>query len=343
MDLTDVELGAGDEDRVDQLVDSSTFTREEAEAAVRFAKVDRDDRDPEIIRAFVRTDHNHNGASGEDGLSADDCASIRREMDSASRPTTVIDARNKHPSVIFRHATGRCGHDTDVDPTTSPRIQSDECREMRIDFQTGDTVEDIRSTYNRSANAVVKHVFGRCSHTFAHKRSGRELSKSLCDRMRRAYRENSTASIADISRAFIIGASTAHRHLTGTCAHRDDVEDPVESNGSAPITEAECGAMRAAFENGHDPTSIADDEDRDPTAVRRHVFGRCRHGGSTFGPSWERVGPTGCEEIRQEYRTRNGESVASIIDRLGVTKGTLYYHLYGDCTHDVDVDPAARY
>lgn len=344
MDLDEVSLADADEDRVDRLVERSSFDRNEAEAIVRFSKVDPADRDPSQIRSFVSNGHPDNGHFYiEDGLDPDDCDSIRRAMGKATRPTTVIDAwPNKHPSVIFRHATGRCDHDGDVDPVTSPRIESDECREMRVDFQTGDTVEDIRAAYNRSANAVVKHVFGRCDHTFEHKRNGRELSESLCRRMRRAYRENDTATFSDIGSAFIIGTSTAHRHLTGACGHRDDVEAPIGSNGSNRIEKGECDLMRVAY--GHDttPDVLADAFDRDPTAVRKHLFGRCRHEGAGFEPDREKVPTNLCKAIRHEYRTRGIESVASVIDRLNTSKGTFYYHLTGKCSHDHDVAPAER-
>jgi len=337
MDLNDVELNDADEDRVDRLADSTSFDRDEAEAIVRFGKVDEADRDPSQIRSFV-SDGESNRV--EDGLTPKECDRIRRDMGRASRPKTVIDAwPNKHPSVIFRHATGRCDHDGEVDPVTSPRIEADECREMRVDFQTGDTVEDIRHGYNRSANAVVKHVFGRCDHEFEHKRNGRELSESLCRRMRRGYRENETASIDDIGSAFIIGTSTAHRHLTGKCGHRDDVEAPIGSNGSARIDEGECDLLRAAYGPGTKPGDLADAFDRDVTAVRKHLFGRCRHGDVAFEPDRRSVPEDLCRAIRHEYKTRGIDSVASVIDRLNVTKGTFYFHLKGKCSHDHEVDP----
>jgi hypothetical protein len=340
MDLDDVPLSDDDGERVDRIHKGTSFTKKQAEAIVRFSKVERDDRDPSQVRRYVKNGHDPKGSSGDNGIDDAECARIRRAMDRADRPTTVISAYpNKHPSAIFRHATGRCDHAIDTAPTTSPRILSDECREMRTDFQTGDTVEDIRSTYNRSANAVVKHVFGRCDHTFDTDRNGRELSGSLCARMRRTYRENDSASIADIGAAFLVGASTAHRHVTGGCRHADDVEAPVDGDSARPIDEDECGAFRSEYEDGATPDRIADSYGRDATAVRKHVFGRCRHGISPYSPDRQAVGPTRCKAIRHEYRTRGVASVASIIDRLRVSKGTFYFHLTGECSHDHDVDP----
>jgi hypothetical protein len=401
MDLNDVSLVPADEDRVDRLVDRTSFDRDEAEAIVRFANVDAADRDPSQIRAFVSTGEPDNGNFYiEDGFDPDACDSIRRAMGKASRPKTVIDAHpDKHPSVIFRHATGRCDHEGDADPVTSPRIESDECREMRVDFQTGDTVEDIRAAYNRSANAVVKHVFGRCDHDLKAPRRGRELSESLCYQMRRAYRENDTATFDDMADAFLIHKGTArshlrgtcrhddkveepiprtysspvdrqtcnrmrraydevndetvsglsdafgpkpptvHRHLTGKCGHRDDAEEPIASNGADRIEKAECDRMRAAFDDGTTSGDLAADFDRDPSAVRKHVFGRCRHGESRHEATQDGVGPTLCKAIRHEYRTRGIESVASVIDRLNTPKVTFYHHLKGKCSHDHDVEP----
>jgi len=343
MNIDDVSLNDSAAGRVDQLLNRTSFSRTQAEAVVRYARINRDDRTPSQIRSFVNDGHDPKGSTVEEGLAERDCSAIRRAMGDADRPSTVMSAYpDKHPSVIFRHATGRCDHDADVDATTSPRIKSDECREMRVDFQTGDTVPDIQSTYNRSPNAAVKHVFGRCNHEFESERNGRELSKSICDRMRRTYRENNSASIEDIGSAFIVGASTAHRHITGACGHGDDVEAPTDGNGPPPIDDDECDRMRDDYRNGINVDDIADDFERDATAVRRHVFGRCRHGGSDFTPDRDDVGPKRCMAIRHEYRTRGVESVASIIDRLDVTKGTFYFHLYGDCSHDHDVAPVDR-
>lgn len=340
MDLNDVALSEADSDAVDRLVSRTSFNRDEAEAIVRFANVEHGDRDPSQIRSYVS---NGEEDSIEDGFTAAECDQLRRDMGRASRPTTVIDAYpNKHPSVIFRHATGRCNHDGDEDPVTSPRIQPDECREMRVDFQTGDTVEDIRANYNRSANAVVRHVFGRCEHEFEHKRNGKELSTTTCVRMRSSFRENKSAAIADIARAFIVGTSTAHRHLTGACGHRDDVEDPIIRVGSADIDERECDLLRASYGKDTTPGDLAGAFDRDASAVRKHVFGRCRHGETSFEPDRATITPGICKAIRHEHRRRGVESVAAIIDRLGVTKGTYYYHLYGRCGHDHDVEPVER-
>lgn len=342
MDLAEVALSGPDEDRVDRLTESTTFDRKQAEAIVRFSKVDRDSRDPDNIRSFVR-----NGDAEPDdvidGISADECGDLRRAMDKADRTAPVVEAfPSKHPSTIFRHATGRCEHDAPVDPTTSPRIQSDECREIREAFQDGDDVETICDDFHRSSNAVVRHVFGRCDHDFPNDRGRCELSASTCNRIRRAYRENDTASVEDVARAFLAGASTAHRHLSGACGHRDGDEAPIDGNGSAPIDEDECDRIRARYRAGLSTSELADEFDRDESAVRNHGFGRCRHGGDGCDPKNERVPPKKCKALRFEYKTRGTRSVASILDTADVTKGTLYYHVFGDCSHDVDVEPAER-
>lgn len=336
MELDDVDLSDKDVDHISHLSDLRDFSKSEAEAIVRFARVDRDDRDPDQIRGYLSDE-----SDGE--VPPETCAAMRREMSKATRPTTVIDRyKDKHPSVVFRHATGRCDHDVDADPTTSPRIRSDECREMRVDFQLGDTVDDIRTTYNRSANAVVKHVFGRCDHAFDRKRGNRELSPSLCGRMRRVYRENETTSVSDIASAFFVGASTAHRHLSGECGHRDVGEAAVRGDGKGDIDDAECGQMRDDYDGTRSIDGIASGYDRDPATVRRHVFGRCRHGDSRFDPPQKPISSDRCDDIRDAYRDRGDEPVSSLVDRLGVSRGTLYYHAYGDCTHDGTVPPVAR-
>jgi len=341
MDLGEVVLSGPDEDRVDRLTESTTFERKQAEAIVRFSKVDRDNRDPDNIRSFVR-----NGEAPDDvidGLTADECGDLRRAMDKADRTEPVVGAYpSKHPSTIFRHATGRCEHDAPVDATTSPRIKSDECRDIREAFQSGDTVEDIRADFHRSSNAVVRHVFGRCDHDFPNDKGRAELSEPTCSRMRRAYRDNDTASVADIARAFLVGAGTAHRHLTGACGHRDDAEDPIDANGSAPIDEAECDRIRARYRAGLSTAELSDAFERDRSAVRTHAFGRCRHGGDGCDPKNERIPPKKCKALRFEYNTRGTDPVARILDDHDVTKGTFYYHIYGDCSHEVDVEPAER-
>jgi hypothetical protein len=342
MRLADVGLEDVDRKRIDRLTERTTFDRVEAEAIVRFANADPDDRDPGSISAFVSPESG--GKRIEDGLTPDECDRIRRNMGKASRPKTIIDAwPDSHPSVIFRHATGRCDHDGDVDAVTSPRIEPDECRDMRLAFQTGDTIKDIRHGFNRSKNAVVKHVFGRCPHTVGVTRSGRRVSESLCGRMRRSYRENDRASIQDIASAFTIAPGTAHRHVSGACGHGDAVEGPVDGNGSSSIEERECDEMRAFYRDGSDVDALADRFDRHATSVRKHVFGRCRHGDAPFTPKRDKVDAERCNSIRRTYRERNGESVASLIDRLSTSKGTFYYHLTGECDHDTETPSVANF
>lgn len=271
MDLHDVEISDTDADRVDALVDSTSFTDTQAEAIVRFSRVDQSDRDPSLLRDYV-----NNGAAGDkSGVDADTCARIRTDMSRADRPTTVIDAYpDTHPSAIFRHATGRCDHDHDVDATTSPRIKPDECREMRVGFQTGDTVADLRIDYNRSKNAVVKHVFGRCTHDLHVDRRGRPLSPSACGRMRRAYRENPAASTADIGRAFLVASSTAFAHLTGECDH--DTADPVDPSG---VDEHDCGLIRRQYRTCPDVPidDLSARFDISVSAFYYHLRGKCAH------------------------------------------------------------------
>lgn len=341
MDLSEVEWGDADEDRVERLQSRTTFDRDQAEAVVRFAKVDRSNRDPDNIRSFVGDDEADDVV---DGLTESECADIRRRMSDAHRPTDVVgEYPNKHPSVVFRHATGKCDHDTDVDATVSPRISRDECRDLREDFQSGDTVDDLRTDYHRSVNAVTRHVFGRCDHDFPNDYGRGELSKSSCGNMRRAYRENESATVVDVARAFMVAEGTTHRHLSGACGHGDGVEAPVGGDAPEPIDADECDRLRARYGAGSSVPDVADDADRDESAVRRHVFGRCRHDGAGYEPDTDRVSPDLCEALRFEYRNRGVESVSSVIDRHdGLTKGTFYYHVFGDCSHDVDTEPANR-
>jgi hypothetical protein len=162
--------------------------------------------------------------------------------------------------------------------------------------------------------------------------------------MRRAYRENGTAAVAGIASAFTVGTSTAHRHLSGACKHGDDVEAPIAGNGTATISKPECDRMRAVYSRGVSVDDAADRFDRDVTSIRRHAFGRCRHGSSTYEPDRQTVDAERCDTIRRLYRTRGDTSVDDLIDRLNVSKGTFYYHLRGECDHDTDeqaVDPTA--
>lgn len=339
MDLSDVDLSDRDKRRIDHLTTTTDFDDDEAEAIVRFARVDRDDRDPNDVRDYVRNGH----ADGLiDGLTPDECGRMRENMAVADRTTDVVDEwPDLHPSVVFRHSTGRCEHDVDVDATTSPRITRDECREIREAFADGDTVEDIRADFYRSTNAVVRHVFGRCDHAFATDRGRPKLSATTCSNLRRAYRENEAASIEDVGRAFVVGASTAHRHVTGACGHDSADEPPVDVGWVDRIDESACAGYRGRYADGDAVRAIADDAGVDPTAVRKHVYGRCRHGGDGCDPDTARVDAERCMAMRRAYRNRGVESVASIIDDFGVSRGTFYHHVRGRCSHDVDVAPAA--
>lgn len=49
------------------------------------------------------------------------------------------------------------------------------------------------------------------------------------------------------------------------------------------------------------------------------------------------LSPAECELIREQYSHNTG--IDPLAERLDVTRETLRYHLYGDCSHDVEPDP----
>lgn len=345
MNLGDVELSKNDEARIERLSRRANFDDTDAEAIVRFAKLDRDDRDPNDIADFVS-----NGATDDvvfDGLTEDECAGIRRAMTGANRTADVVDQYpDKHPSVVFRHAQGRCGHDIEQSATTSPRIKADECRDMRVAFQGGDTVEDIRADFHRSANAVNRHVFGRCDHTFEPDTKHAEVDTSACAAIRAAYKENTTATVADVARAFLRPSGTTHRHLRGECDHDVD-EAPVRSSFDGYVTPGECGDMRKAYVTGLTCQDLADDVfDRDYQVIRKHVYGRCGHDHDVdpLDSGDTRVSKQDCANVRQAYKYETDTTIDDLLTRFGIGKGTLYYHAMGKCAHgDSREEPASTH
>jgi len=174
-DLDDVEIDDAGWARIEYLSrDESGLTEAEAERIIRFARLPRDERDPSVLRMNgddskpahgPHDDAEDTATNGSGDDVGDVCADIRRRMRAADRTAEVItEYPDKHPSAIFRHAEGRCACDTDTDATTSPRVQADECLDMRRAFRQGATKRDVMADFHRSANAVNKHLFGRCDH-----------------------------------------------------------------------------------------------------------------------------------------------------------------------------------
>jgi len=284
-DLDDVVIGDAGRERIDYLSrHGSALSEAQAERIVRFARIPRSERDPSMLRMNDGDSKPARGASrdGSDGASngsgddSDDvCADIRRRMRAADRTAEVVtEYPEKHPSAIFRHAEGRCACDTDVDPTTSPRVQADECLDMRRDFRDGGTKRDIMADFHRSANAANKHLFGRCDHP---RRRGNPVSESMstreCSHLRDAYRRNDTVSVHDLAAAYGLSSSTAHKHLRDKCDHDVDT-DPIQP---VEITDETCGGMRRDYKR--DPRAvvarIARDHDTTRPTADYHIFGRC--------------------------------------------------------------------
>ena len=155
--LWSVELTDADHDRIRELAGRG-LTEDEAERIVRFARTPREERVPEMLHIKSKPTGNTDGSV--DGAI---CGQIRAGMRQARRPSEVIDAfPTLHPSTIYQHTEGRCPCDTDVPPTTSPRIQPDECGNMRRFFRSGMSKKEIMAEFYRSANAVNKHLSGEC-------------------------------------------------------------------------------------------------------------------------------------------------------------------------------------
>ena len=264
--LDDVDFDEADHARIDYL-SSGDLTREEAERIVRFAKVDPSERSPDMLSAVV-TDRD---AAHETGV----CADVRRLMRDADRPSEVCAAYpDLHPSRIFAHAEGRCGCDTDVDPTTSPRVGKDECADMRDAFRDGATKADIEADFNRSTNAVNKHLFGRCDHDVDRDdQISSTLSAVECARARDVYRRNDRTDFEALAAAFRVVPSTVHRHVRGECDHEVSIP-PVDSGTTA---RSSCADMRRRYKSAAAPcvAAIARDFETSRPTAEYHIFGRC--------------------------------------------------------------------
>jgi len=302
--IDDVDLTDADAARVDYLSrESSGLSDDEAERIVRFARVPRGRRDPSMLRlSHVDSKASRDGTSGSGSATSNGsadvvdlptagdtpesgtnsagktlqfCRTVRKRMRAADRTAEVIeDYPDKHPSAIFRHAEGRCACDTDVDPTTSPRVQADECLDMRRAFRKGATKRDVMSDFSRSANAVNKHLFGRCDHPLRRGNPVTERMKTAeCAHLREAYRRNETVSVHNLAAAYGISSSTAHKHLRDKCDHDVDADPipPVE------ITAETCAGMRRDY--NRDPRAVvarvARDHDTTRPTADYHIFGRC--------------------------------------------------------------------
>jgi hypothetical protein len=282
--LDTVELSDADREHIDDLTDGTSFTKDEVERVVRFARLPRSERDPSYLRNANDSKAAHGGtpASPTDGPNGSgtepepsrdpDCADIRRAMRDADRVTDVVEAfPDKHTSAIFRHAEGRCTCDggVDVDPTTSPRVGEDECSEMRESYRNGKSRSTVQDEFRRSSNAVNKHIFGRCDH--AEKWSG--ITADECADLRKYYKQDPELSVKELTTAYDSSKSTVHKHLRGRCTHIVD-EDAV---GRMTITADVCRKMRRSFKR--DPrrsvARIARRFDTSRPTADYHIFGRC--------------------------------------------------------------------
>lgn len=185
----DVDLTDADRRRIQYIASGGILSEDEAERIVRFAKLPRDERYSTYLRPSNDEPFDESGRFDSkppstpatrsededdqtpvqliDGYDRATCAAIRVAMSEADRPTDIIAEFNaNHPSVIYRHAQGRCGHDNvGVEPTTSPRIDTQECADMRRAYRfKGKDETAIAEEFARSPKAVNAHVFGSCGH-----------------------------------------------------------------------------------------------------------------------------------------------------------------------------------
>lgn len=324
---------------VSRLRDRESFSDADARAIVRFATIDPDDRDPDMLIPADADDPDN-----ADGITADECKRIRRGMADADRPTEVVDDfPDRHSSVIWRHAQGRCNHDPGVAPTTSPRIKAKECHAMRRAFAHGDEIGELLSDFSRSQNAVVKHVFGRCDHDL----SGFARDETMqheCNRMRVVYSMNTNITVTDISAAFTLSRGAAHAHLRGDCSHERG-PPPVDPTVVDAVDAVSCDELRRAYRDDYDTCMDLAQSGRVDLHYRTiltHVFGRCDHDTDTppatstgvGRPAADSggVGVEACADMRDAYK-HTDRTASAIADSFGVGKGTLYYHVFGRCAH----------
>lgn len=320
--------------RIDELAARPHFTVDDAKAIVRMASVDRHDRDPSML---VHRETTHSA----DSITESDCKQIRRAMKQAESAREVINVYPQtHPSVIYRHAQGRCNHDHDVEPTTSPRIKPDECYKIRRAFATGDDVDDLINDFHRSQNTIMRHLFGTCDHDLSnYKRES--VTETECRRLRRLYATEADLRVDDLAVAFLISKGAVHYHLMGKCDHPED--GIIESNGR--VSPDECDEMRRAYDRTPSVRQLAKPSnfDRDTGTVYRHVFGKCEHVGDVDAvepPARHVVDSAECTDLRRDYKANPDATVHDLAGtEIGYT--TAYEHIFGLCSHGNTDEPPA--
>ena len=273
--VEDTELNDADRARIEYL-SRGQLSEDEAERIVRFAKLDRDARNPVMLTSpsdgaqGTSDDEVSSKGNATKNVGADTCDAIRRTMRDANRASTVVDKFDAlHPSTVFRHAEGRCACNGSEEPTTSPRVRPDECDDMRDAFRSGATKRDVMSDFARSSNTVYKHLFGDCDNE--RDRTDGNISTEECGHLRATYRRNDVITGTDLAVAFGVGKSTCYWHLRGSCDHDVDV-DPV---GPKDTDEDECVAMRQTFEAEGNVAAVARSFDVSRPTADYHIFGKC--------------------------------------------------------------------
>lgn len=277
--LADVELSPTQWRRVADLSESSTpFTEREATRILKFVQLPRSERTPSMLQPTDTAARDKNGST--DRHTADDgdsnvCARLRRRVRDADRLADVVDEYpGMHTSAIFRHIEGRCScRDVGEPAVKSPSVTAVECMDMREQYRSGHTRQEIAENTHRSSGSVLRHVFNRCRHTGHDIETRKRLSSTECAALRDAYARVSSTSVRSLAAAFACSTSTAHKHLSGDCDHDVDVDAKPADTG---VDASTCGRLRRSYKSGHGIVAkVARDVGVSRSTADYHIFGRC--------------------------------------------------------------------
>lgn len=176
---------------------------------------DGDDREN---TAGEREDTGTRGQRG--GLTPSECRDIRESVREASSVREVAsNYPGTHASELMRHARGECSCPVETPTTTSPKVQSPECRDLREAYLSGDSPTEIEREFSRSDNTVMRHVFGRCNHdSDPRDLSPSEVPARLCNRLRGAYRKSEKVTVEQTAVAVRLRPEVTRYHLLGFCS-----------------------------------------------------------------------------------------------------------------------------
>lgn len=215
------------------------------------------------------------------------CKRWREAYRSDISPYEIATESGVGRGIVVDHITGECQHGGEFDGVLSGyAVSPEECTDLRLQYDSGSTIEEVLERSGRRWGTVVRHLTGNCSHggsgdapTVTKETVLRRdtVSEEDCEQFRRGVRD--AGSVMEFANSVDTDYQVVLAHVNGECTHETTVPPREPNDRRTDVSASECRSIRQSFRADPETqfSDLADEYGCSEQTIERHVRFLCSH------------------------------------------------------------------